>query len=427
MSALTPERIALAQGALALLSAALMGACGVRLLVRLVAVLRGREAAGGLPEGKRVRGASLREAALAAAVTLASRLALYLFAYALYRLAGGEGGPVQSLERLWTHWDVRHYLGIAREGYTAVGDERLRLVFFPLYPLLTRAAMPLTDGSAFMAGTLVSLLCASLSGALLYDLCRMHADAATARLALAYFLLDPLSVFLGCAYTESLFLCLTLAACCLLRRDHPWPAALCGAASAFTRMPGAIVAGLFFIRLLGDVPRGRATARRALSCLLQMGVVFGGLFAYWAINVRVTGDPFAYMIYQRENWHQAPGAFWDSVRNTVYYTLTTFGDGDWLFTWFFQLVSMFFVFALLALREDALPFDLAAYAFVYVAVVLSPTWLLSGARYLFALAPLPLLKARATRRPLPHAVALAVSLALLLLWTYGYTLDGHVL
>ena len=29
-----------------------------------------------------------------------------------------------------------------------------------------------------------------------------------------------------------------LAAVCLLRRGHPWGAALCGMASALTRMPG---------------------------------------------------------------------------------------------------------------------------------------------------------------------------------------------
>ena len=60
---------------------------------------------------------------------------------------------------------------------------------------------------------------------------------ATAALAAAHFLLSPLSVFLCCVYTEGLFILLTLAAICLLRRGHPWPAALCGMGSAFTRMP----------------------------------------------------------------------------------------------------------------------------------------------------------------------------------------------
>ena len=430
--------------AAALLSLLLMGLCGLRLLARFVRVLRGQERADGLtnPEppavqatpaaramrpgrtGRTGRTASTaRELLLAALVTLASRLLLYALAYALYRLLGiGDKGFFASLEPLWTHWDTRHYTGIALEGYTAVGDERLRLVFFPLYPMLMRLFSPLAGGNVFFGGLIVSLLCAAASGALLYDLCRMHFSRGTARLALAYFLLNPLSVFLCCAYTESLFICLTLAAVWLLRRGHPWIAALCGAAGALTRMPGVIVAGLFLIRLLGDIPRGKIGAKAVLRCAAQMGVVFMGLAAYWMINKRVTGNAFTYMVYQRENWYQMPGTFWDTVRTTVDYMISSYGDSDWLFSWAFQCFSLFYVFELLATRSDELPFDLAAYAFVYVAVVLAPTWLLSGARYLFALAPLPMLQARAHRQRRTHALVLAHSALLLVLWVYGYTI-----
>ena len=422
------------------LSLLLMGLCSLRLLARFIRVLRGRERADGLPDrepsGAQIvpaaqamyTGSTVRELLLAALAALASRLLLYMLAYALYRLLGlGHNGFFASLEPLWTHWDTRHYTGIAREGYTAVGDERLRLVFFPLYPLLMRLFAPLAGGNVFYGGVIVSLLCTAVSSALLYDLCRMHFSQKTARRALAYFLLNPLSVFLCCAYTESLFICLTLAAVWLLRRERPWLAALCGMASAFTRMPGVIIAGLFLIRLLGGIPHGRFTAAGVLRTALQMAIVFGGLVAYWGVNVAVTGEPFTYMIYQKENWFQQPGTFWGSTSNTMYYFLTTFGDGDWIYTWGFQLVSMFYAYALLAAREDKLPFDLAAYAFVYVAVVLAPTWLLSGARYLYALVCLPMLQARAHKGRGAHALALAICGALLVVWTYGYTIAAEVL
>ena len=427
------------QGAAAALSLALMGICGVRLLLRLIALLRGRETADGLSvepsEAKAAPAACVMHAPsparamlYAALVTLASRLLLYALAYALYRGLGvGQKGFFESFESMWTHWDTRHYIGIARNGYTAVGDDRLRLVFFPLYPMLMRLFSPLTGGSVFFGGVLVSLLCAGAGGALLYDLCRMHWGDRTARLALAYFLLNPLSVFLGCVYTESLFIVLTLLAVWLLRRDKPWLAALCGAASAFTRMPGVIVAGLFLIRLLGEIPKGRLTRGAVLRCAGQMLTVFSGLFAYWAVNWIVTGEPFTYMTYQAENWYQRPGTFWGSTSNTMHYFLTTAGDGDWLFTWGFQLIAMLYAYALLAARENVLPFDLAAYAFVYVAVVFAPTWLLSGARYLFALAALPMLQARAHKRTAAHALALGVCGALLVLWTYGFTIAVEVL
>ena len=233
-------------------------------------------------------------------------------------------------------------------------------------------------------------------------------------------------MFLGCVYTESLFLFLTLLAVWLLRRGHTWAAALCGMASAFTRMPGVIIAGLFLIRMLGEAAQGRLTLRAALRCAGQMLLVFCGLFAYWGLNVLVTGAPFTYMTYQAENWFQQPGTFWASAANTMHYFLSTFGSDNWLFAWGFRLLTMFYAYALLAARSDRLPFDLAAYSFVYVAAVFAPTWLLSGARYLYALIALPMLQARAHKQTSLHAIALTICGLLLTVWTFGFTIAVQV-
>lgn len=411
--------------AAAALSLLLMGACGAMLCARLTRVLRGQEPLRGAEN--EYAEAPRRAILLAMAAALVSRALVYLIAFALHRAMGGGDGFLASLRPLWYHWDTQHYVGIAREGYTSVGNERLRLVFFPLYPLMMRLLSPLTGGDVFYAGLLVSLLCAAGCAGLLCDLAYMHGGARTARLAVAYFLLSPLSVFLCCAYTEALFICLTLAAIVLLRRGHPWLAALCGMLSALTRMPGAVVAGMFILHAIGRFGERRLRARDAAACLAQVLIVFGGLFIYWGINWAVTGDPMMYMTYQRENWYQMPGTFFETARTTASYFLSTFGDDDWLFTWGFQLLCMFYVFALLCVRQNRLPFDLAAYAFVYVAVVLAPTWLLSGPRYLYALAPLPILQARAHRGHAPHALALTLSCALLVVWIFGYTIAIEVL
>lgn len=409
----------------AALSVVLMLACALGLLRRLTRVVRGEEAA--CPAQNTGGRTDTRGIACAMAAALASRLAVYVAAWIMYRLMGGADGLFASLKPLWTHWDTRHYLGIAQQGYTAVGDERLWLVFFPLYPALMRLVSPLTGGDTFYAGLLISLACASLAAGLLYDLAQGLFGRKAARLALAYFLLSPLSVFLCCVYTEALFICLTLATIVLHRRGHPWWAAACGMLSAFTRMPGVIVAGIFIIDAIGRFGRGTLRRRDALRCLAQVAIVFAGLFAYWAINWAVTGDPLMYLTYQKENWFQEAGSFWATTENTAYYFLHTVGEDDWLFTWGFQLVCIFYVMALLALGQKKLPFDLAAYSFVYVAVVLAPTWLLSGPRYLYALAPLPILQARMHKGEAAHALALTLSGALLLVWIFGYTIAVQVL
>ena len=411
----------------AALSVLLMGVCGVRLLVRLTRVLRGQERVDALANDAPAGMPPVRALLLAALAALLSRAAVDLLAWGMMRAMGIPGGFSASLDALWNHWDTRHYIGIAQEGYTSVGDERLRLVFFPLYPLLMRLLSPLTGGSVFLAGMLISRLCAMGCAALLYELAVRTYGAREARLAVAYFLLSPMSVFLNCCYTEALFLLLTLGAMVLLRRGHPWLAALCGMGSALTRMPGVIVAGLMLIALLAELPRRGPDVRRIAGCAGQMLLVFAGLLIYWAINWAVTGDPLMYMTYQKENWFQEPGTFWGSTANTAYYALTDFGQDDWFFSWGAQLAAMLAVYVLLALRADALPFDLAAYSFVYVAVVLSPTWLLSGPRYLYALAPLPLLLARMTESRRAHAVLLALSAVLLVVFTFGYTIAVDVL
>lgn len=415
--------------ALAGLSLALMGACGLRLLAALTRVWTGKETESGLSktDGASRSGAPLAALIAAALCALLSRLLLYLLAYAMHRAMGRAGSFAETFELLWNHWDTPHYLGIAAEGYTSVGNERLRLVFFPLYPLLMRLVSPLTGGDFFLAGVAVSLACACASAALVCELGYLHGDGREASLAVSYFLLDPMSLFLGCCYTESLFIALTLGAIVLLRRGRPWLAALCGAASALTRMPGVIIAGLPLIALLGKMGRREARGTDFARCLAQMALVFSGLLLYWAVNWWVTGDPMTYMTYQRENWFQEPGSFWNSTMNTARYALSSFGEAGWFFSWGYQLLAMLGIFALLALRVNRLPFDLAAYAFVYVAVVLAPTWLLSGPRYLYALAPLPMLRARMTKRPRVHAALLALDGALLIAFVYGYAIAIDVL
>ena len=67
------------------------------------------------------------------------------------------------------------------------------------------------------------------------------------------------------------------------------------------------------------------------------------------------------------------------------------------------------------------------YTVVYIAVALAPTWLLSGPRYLMAMATMPILQAITTRRRAPHALLLSLQGVLLLFFTVGYTIFVEVL
>lgn len=83
--------------------------------------MRGQETADGL--AKKQSSIPLRRMAWASGVALLSRLAAMLLAYGFYRVLGvGKLSFADSFEQLWLHWDTRHYIGIAQDGYTAVGD-----------------------------------------------------------------------------------------------------------------------------------------------------------------------------------------------------------------------------------------------------------------------------------------------------------------
>lgn len=92
--------------------------------------MRGQENASGLTKEPFQIPLPFREMALAAAAAVLSRLALYALAYGFYRAGGGTQSFAGSFEALWTHWDVRHYLGIAKDGYTASATSGFGWCFF---------------------------------------------------------------------------------------------------------------------------------------------------------------------------------------------------------------------------------------------------------------------------------------------------------
>src|SRR6185436_18681127 len=75
-------------------------------------------------------------------------------------------GPVgNALAAPLARWDSVWYLAIANDGYPA--DDPRRTAFFPLYPLLVRAADALVR-DPIVAGALVSLVCFAVALVLLH-------------------------------------------------------------------------------------------------------------------------------------------------------------------------------------------------------------------------------------------------------------------
>lgn len=411
--------------AASLASIVVMGVSFVMLLVRFVYLALGRKDAAGL--GRNGFG-GVKTLVIVALVVLASRLAVYALAWGMACLRSGMlVSFAETFDDLWLKWDGRHYLKIAQQGYTNTGDDRLMLVFFPLYPWTVRYVQRLA-GDWLLSAALVSTVFAVGAGVMLYMLCARCYGAVTAKGALAYFLLNPYSLFLNAPYSESMFLFFTLCALYMCAKGQLGWAGIFGALSAITRMLGLVVLGVILLHTLRMLfeRRCRDRAQKAVWGVFCALLVMLGFGAYIALNMHVSGAPFTFLQYQKENWYQEFGSFWQSVNTTVHYMYRDWGSKDFWYTWTAQLAAMAYAFILLIPASRKVSLEHGAYSWAYLFIALAPTWLLSGPRYIFGMATLPLLQANATQSKAVHRVSMAVSAVLLIVMVHGYCIAQEV-
>ena len=356
------------------------------------------------------------------AMLLALDLVLLLLTWGIRTLAGQPETLTQALE-FWRCTDSRHYLDIARDGYIASGDPDrvVQLVFLPGYPLVVRAVMLLVP-SDICAGLLTSALCFAGAGCVVYRLLR-HRGAVR---ALRFLTLAPGCFFFAAPMSESLFLLLTAAALYLARTRRPILGGLCGAGAAFTRSLGLLLFVPLLWELVHDaVQRRRADARQVVGALL----VTLGFAAYCYINWRVAGNPFQFLIYQREHWNQRTGLFFSTAAYQTDYLLLCLRSGSWrdaLGLWLPNLIACFAALGLLVAAAPKLRASQTAWFLAYYIVAVGATWLLSAPRYLLVLLPVPLALAQCTRRRAANITLTALSALAALGYLIAFALRWQV-
>jgi hypothetical protein len=270
-----------------------------------------------------------RESPPAARARLVSRI---LLAYGVSRLVVlgvvvdlfGLHVPVAKLARVW---DGRYYLQIAAHGYpTAVSHSNSVVAFFPLYPLVVRAAAAVLGQDVAGAGILVSLLAGAAACVAVGAMVRDEAGAEAGVRAGWLMAFAPGAMFLSPAYAEGLAIALCAGALVMLGRGR-WLAAglLGGLATAASSLALPIVAAAAFAAW-------RARTRRAWKAPVLSCAGVGSYFAYLWVH---TGTPFAWFDAQRLGWgqHFSLGATWHwlaswsgiTVVETVSIGLAVFG------------------------------------------------------------------------------------------------------
>lgn len=338
----------------------------------------------------------------------------------LYAKADGR-----NFADVWRAGDSGHYLDIAENWYRSEGteDELVRLVFFPLYPLLVRS-VALTGLKYLSAACLVSTLCYLGAGFYLYMLARLDSGPADAKRTLKYFLLLPGAFFCFCAMTESLFILLS-AACLYYTRKRKYALSCCLAAlAAFSRAPGIILFVPVCFEMLSELCTAQHGGRRHMVKKLPLLLIIPlGFFAYMVINYCVSGSFTQFLTYEHEHWSQHLSWFFATVRYQFTYLLDYMGSGEYSLAaalWAANLLAQFGSLILMIGAVKKIRASYTAYFIAYFVITMGTSWLLSAPRYLFACVSLPFALAGLTENKTADDCATVLLTGLSLLYFIAY-------
>ena len=334
--------------------------------------------------------------------------------------AGGEPAPVLRatgrafrLLGVWQRWDACWYEQIAATGYDPGGAA---VAFFPLYPLLMRAASLPLAGNLTLGGLAVSgaAYIAAMTG--LYRLVRRDFDDPVARRAILYLSIFPTAFFLFAPFTEALFLALAVWSLHTARRGAWGWAALIGFLAGLTRAQGALLAlPLAWECLRWWREQGRPWPRRIPVGLVPLLPPCGFLLfnAYSKIHAGWTGAEAlqAWGFHYRMPW-TAISLSWRHIR----------ARGDAIEALNLALLALFTVALVAGLRR--LPVSYTLYAAPQLLLIgsrelyFSP--LMSSSRYVLVLFPVFILLALLGRHRRLHYSWLILSSLLLAFLFYAF-------
>lgn len=177
----------------------------------------------------------------------------------------------------WANFDGVHYLDIAGNGYKDNGG------FFPFYPILIRGVSlifgtgQVFGNQQFFSSLLISNLCFLFALILLYKLISLDHKDKTAFWTVIFLIFFPTSFFFVTAYTESLFLLLTVLVFYFIRKKQWLFASLSGMFLSITRLTGILIIPSLIYEI---IKQKKSTKELLFIILYSLFIIPVGLFAF---------------------------------------------------------------------------------------------------------------------------------------------------
>lgn len=233
--------------------------------------------------------------ARALAIYLGSRLVIFL-GVLFGRTYIPLGNDTSLGGAAWYHrllrWDSEWYGLIASEGYKYNGDpgQTQTVVFYPLYPMVSRVTAGLLHIETVDALLVVANLAAVAAILLLFRLVRDRFDEPGALTTVAMISFFPSSIFLSAGYTEPLALLLMVCFFHAISRERFLAAAALAGLAVATRSSGIVLCPV----LLWELWRCRSPRRFLIEAVPLAMVATSGLWLYMIYLGVMFGNPMAF-------------------------------------------------------------------------------------------------------------------------------------
>jgi len=287
----------------------------------------------------------------------------------------------------WYRWDTVHYIEIAEGGYAS---NVKNTVWPPLYPALIRLFSVIFENSLHSA-LIISNIASIIAFFLLYLLVYDYQDEGTARKTLLYLSFFPTAFFLVAAYTESLFLSISLGIFYALKKEKWWIVAVLAPLAVMTRFQAVVLAIpilWYAITNLKQNYRHPVWFIKVLLPLVLMVVAFAGFSIFVHEGLKANWP----WITLAEGWNQHVGLPWQGIA----------ANFIWLFSHeneiygvvlakFFDLFCILLAIGVLIWRWKNIPVDQLLFAIFNILLILvkvdENNLLVSASRYILAIFP----------------------------------------